>query len=369
MLITVQDKSTYRITHREYTDEGFLRVPGRVARTGIQEYLRSDLALDGNPNEIVKVYRPPEEVFHPDSLASYDASDITLNHPSGLVTSEIYRSVVSGVVRGKGVQDEKDNNFVKCDLIVKDKASIDAVNSGKCELSAGYTAEYIHSPGVTADGESYDYVQRDIRINHVAIVERARAGAQARIFDHNHKGITMSKIVLDSGKTVEVQDEATALLVTDTIERLTKKVKDAEAVAEAEKAKADKKEEELEEAKKASSDEAIKVRVSAIADCQATARKIAGDEFTCDSVDMLAIQRAALKVKRPAVDWDSKTAVYVQASFDMAAEEPKATTDSTIVDQLKQVAKDGADPVKTAVKVSAYDAYKASIANAHKGEK
>lgn len=369
MLITVQDKSTYRITHREYTDEGFLRVPGRVARTGIQDYLRSELGLDGNPNEIVKVYRSPEEVFKPESLDSYDASDITLNHPSGLVTSEIYRKVVSGVVRGKGVQDTEDNAFVKCDLIVKDKASIDAVNSGKCELSAGYTAEYIHSPGVTADGEHYDYVQRDIRINHVAIVERARAGAQARIFDHNHKGITMSKIVLDSGKTVEVQDEATALLVTDTIERLTKKVKDAEAMAETEKAKADAKDEELVEAKKASSDEAIKLRVTAIADCQTQARKIAGDEFTCDSVDILTIQRSALKAKRPSVDWDAKSEAYVQASFDMAIEDPKSTTDSAVVEQLKQVAKDGADPVKTQPKVSAYDAYKVSQANAYKGEK
>ena len=48
--VFVQDRQTYKTTHREYTDEGFLRAPGRVAKTGIQKYLRRELGLDGNPN-------------------------------------------------------------------------------------------------------------------------------------------------------------------------------------------------------------------------------------------------------------------------------------------------------------------------------
>lgn len=43
MKCTVFDRAGYRITQREYTDEGFLKVPGRVARTGIQEYLAREL--------------------------------------------------------------------------------------------------------------------------------------------------------------------------------------------------------------------------------------------------------------------------------------------------------------------------------------
>ena len=85
--LTVFDRVSHRITHREYTDEGFLKVPARVARTGIQEYLARELGLDGDPNRIVRVYRAPEEVFSPASLSSYDACDITNDHPKGLVTA------------------------------------------------------------------------------------------------------------------------------------------------------------------------------------------------------------------------------------------------------------------------------------------
>lgn len=363
MKLTVQDRTSYRITHREYTDEGFLRVPGRVARTGIQEYLARELMLDGDPNRVIRVYRPPEEVFSEDSLASYEGADVTLNHPAGLVTSDNFKQVSAGVVRGRA---ERDEEYVKSNLIIKDKAAIDAVNRGKCELSAGYTAIYDESPGVTPDGEPYDYVQREIRINHVAIVDRGRAGANARIFDHNPKEPTMHKVMLDSGRAVEVQDEATALLVTDTIERLTKQIKDAEAQAQAAQAKADDATEKLEAAKKASSDEAISARVTAIANTLTACRKFAGDAFTCDSVDPMQIMRAALAVKRPSVDWADKADAYVQAAFDMAIEEPAATTDNA--EHLKQLAADAAAATKKEpAKVSAYDAHKARLANAFKG--
>lgn len=345
MQITVQDRSSYRITHREYTDEGFLRVPGRVARSGIQEYLARELGLDGDPNRVVRVYRPPEEVFNEDSLASYDGVDVTLNHPAGLVTSDNFRQVSTGVVRGAG---ERDDEYVKSNLIIKDKAAIDAVNRGKCELSAGYTAIYDDTPGVTPDGEPYDYVQRDIRINHVAIVDRGRAGANARIFDQLPKGNIMHKIMLDSGRSVEVQDEATALLVTDTIDRLTKQLKEAEDAKQAAIAAADAKIEELQEARKASSDEAIKARVEAIANTLTKGRKIAGDAFTCDSVDPMQIMRDALAVRRPNVDWKDKPDAYVQAAFDMAQEMPADDNK----EQLRQLAADGAGGSPTTQKTA-----------------
>ena len=120
MQLIINDRTSYRITKREYTDEGFLRVPGRVARTGIQEYLASELGLDGNPNRIVNVYRPADEVFKAESLLSYDGTDITIEHPGTLVDSQNYKDVSVGVVRGSGIED---NDFVQCDLIIKDKIS------------------------------------------------------------------------------------------------------------------------------------------------------------------------------------------------------------------------------------------------------
>lgn len=380
MKCTVFDRAGYRITQREYTDEGFLKVPGRVARTGIQEYLARELGLDGDPMRVVRVYRPEDEVFSDASLGTYDASDVTNNHPHSLVTAATYKGVAVGVVRGPG---RRDGDFVICDLIVKDQKTIDEIIGGKCELSAGYTAVYDETPGVTEDGQTYDYIQRDIKINHVAIVERARAGANARVFDHTPESNMTHKVTLDSGSSVEVSDAATAVAITDAFERLNKKANDAQVLADKAQATADKAAEDLAEARKASSDEAINARVVLIGSTQAQARKIAGDSFTCDSLDVIEIKRAALAVKRPKMAWGDKSAGYVECAFDAEAEKepdeddmdeegkkkPKAATGDTaaLFAQFMQLAKDGAATTATAdAAPTPYQQHKQKLSGAHK---
>ena len=360
MKVTVNDRTSYNITKRTYTDEGFLVVPGRVARTGIQQYLASELGLtDRQPNEIVNVYRPSDEVFNVDSLASYESCDVTLNHPSELVNATNYKSTTVGVVRGPAI---RDGDFVEANLIIKSKDAISAVESGKVQLSAGYTAIYDKVNGTTELGENYEFVQRDIKINHIAICDRARAGAQARLYDN--EGVTpMIKVMLDSGVALEVADEASAKLVTDALKDAAKRVTDAEAKAEKAEAERDMKEEELEAEKAKTTDAAIAERVEAIASVRAQAVKMVGDTFTCDSVDVVAIQRAALTAKRPTIDWATKSDVYVQASFDMALSEPSP------VNQLTQFAKDAAALVTVAdAKPSGYAQFKDKQSNAWKGE-
>ncbi|WP_338571523.1 DUF2213 domain-containing protein [Pseudomonas canadensis] len=382
MKCTVFDRAGYRITQREYTDEGFLRVPGRVARTGIQEYLARELGLDGDPMRVVRVYRPEDEVFNDASLSTYDASDVTNNHPHSLVTAATYKGVAVGVVRGPG---RRDGDFVICDLIVKDQKTIDEIIGGKCELSAGYTAIYDETPGVTEDGQAYDYIQRDIKINHVAIVERARAGANARVFDHNPGGNTMPVLITtDSGRSVDVADPANAQVVADSFDRLLKRATDAESKADKAQATADKAAEDLAEARKASSDEAINARVVLIGNTQALARKVAGDGFTCDSLDVIEIKRAALAVALPKRDWSDKSAGYVEAAFDAESDKdddedddkdengkkkPKMPTGDTaaMLAQFLQLAKDGATPAVTAdAAPTPYQAHKKSLSSAHK---
>lgn len=381
MKCTVFDRAGYRITQREYTDEGFLKVPGRVARTGIQEYLARELGLDGDPMRVVRVYRPEDEVFNDASLGTYDSSDVTNNHPHSLVTAATYKGVAVGVVRGPG---RRDGDFVICDLIVKDQKTIDEIIGGKCELSAGYTAIYDETPGVTEDGQAYDYIQRDIKINHVAIVERARAGANARVFDHNPGGNTMPVfITTDSGRSVDVADPANAQVVADSFDRLLKRANDAESRADKAQATADKAAEDLAEARKASNDEAINARVVLIGSAQAQARKIAGDSFTCDSLDVIEIKRAALAVKRPKMAWGDKSAGYVECAFDAEAEKepdeddmdeegkkkPKSATGDTaaLFAQFMQLAKDGAATTATAdAAPTPYQQHKQKLSGAHK---
>ncbi|EGR4442613.1 DUF2213 domain-containing protein [Vibrio cholerae] len=161
---------------RTYTPEGFLKVSGRAAKTGIQEYFAHELGLtDREPNAVVRVMRFPAEVFSQSALDSYIGVDITIEHPCEFVNSQNFKSSSVGLV----TKAKRDGDFVLVDMIVKDQSAIDAIHSGKVELSAGYQCHYEPAP----QGASYDFIQRDIRVNHLAITNSARGGSQVRLAD------------------------------------------------------------------------------------------------------------------------------------------------------------------------------------------
>lgn len=357
MQVTVFDRQTYKITSRKITDEGFLRVPGRAAKTGIQEYLACELGIkDRNPMDVIKVMRPEEEVFKDESLGSYVGADITIEHPEKFVDAVDYSKLSKGPV----LSAVRDGDFVKVDMIVKSQDAIDAINSGKVELSAGYTANYDQAP----EGSDYDFIQRNIRINHVALVDRARAGAQARLFDNKPltPEKTMKKVVLDSGRSVELEDGATATLIQDSFDRLTKQAADSAKELETVKATSDAQAEKIEKLeaglKQATDSGTLKDKLAELAKVNDSALNIAGKEFTCDSVDVMEIKRSALSQIRDSIDWAKKSDEYVSAAFDFAdaemskkddededEDDKKKSTDS----QRRQLAKDAAKAPKKTV--------------------
>lgn len=307
-------------TSRTLTPEGFLCVKGVAARTGVYQYVSTELDLPG-PQRIVNVYRSPEEVFSPESMATYIDKDVTNDHPEDLVNSTTFKEVSVGHVRGV----ERDGDNLIVDMIIKDQSAIDDIQSGKAELSPGYTAEYVEQPGTAPDGTAYEFVQRDIKINHNAVVDAARAGKVARIFDLKPKGIpTMAtrKLFLDSNKTVSVVlDEDHAVIVEDGIAKLMKSLDEANERADKAEATKDEAEEKLEEAKKATSDAAIGERVKLTLDTIAQARKLVKGFDAKGLVSPLEIKRAAMMQHKPTRDWASKSDAYVTHVFDSAAEE------------------------------------------------
>jgi len=389
MRIMIQDRAAIPVpSHREFTENGYLKVPGRVALAGnVQHYTAGELGLTNRPNnEVIAVYRPPEAVFDPASLATYLNADVTVEHPTEMVDANTYKRVSVGHSTSPGRQD---GNAVVADLLIKDADAIQAIEAGMCELSAGYMAEYIERAGIAPDGTPYQFVQDGIAVNHIAITQKARAGRTARLFDTNKplEAVMTHKVTLDSGVKVEVADEATQTLIQSTIDGLRKRVADAEeektkaeqAKDEAE-AKADAKDEENEELKKQASEDSISKRLAEVLAVTDSARKVAGDKFVCDSVSPVAIMRAALdaagvKCKRHE-SWDAAPEAYVVAAFDMA-EEKKDTEDeeeeddkSKTTDSHRKLGED-LSKVKTGDAQTTLDAaYKARMertANAWKG--
>lgn len=340
----------FKPTSRTLTPEGFLCVKGIAARTGVYQYLSSELDLDG-PERIVNVYRSPEEVFSPESMATYLDKDVTNDHPDDLVDSTTFKEVSVGHVRGV----ERDGDNLIVDMIIKDQSAIDDIQSGKAELSPGYLAEYVEAPGIAPDGSAYEYEQRDIQINHNAVVAAARAGKVARIFDHKPKGIThmaTRKVFLDSKKSRSIiLDEEAATVVEDAVAALQKFADEEAERADKAEATKDEAEEKLEEAKKETSDAAIGLRVKATLDTIAVAAKLVKSFDAKGLVSPIEIKRAAMAKLKPTRDWASKSDAYVTHVFDSAAEEAeeKKTEDedddddkSKVNDSLKQFAKDAA---------------------------
>lgn len=315
----------FKPTSRTRTPEGYLCVKGIAARTGVYQYVSTELDLPG-PARIVNVYRPPEEVFAPESMASYIDKDVTNDHPSDLVNSTTFREVSVGHVRGV----ERDGDNLIVDMIIKDQSAIDEIESGKAELSPGYTAEYVEEPGQAPDGTLYELVQRDIKINHNAVVNAARAGKVARIFDHKPKGVPMAqrKVFLDSKTSRSITvDEEVALVVEDAIGTLQKTLDEANERADKAEAAKDEAEEKVAEAKKSTSDAAIGERVKLTLDTIASASKIVKNFDSKGLVSPLEIKRAALAQLKPTRDWAGKSEAYITAAYDSAEEDAKETTD------------------------------------------
>lgn len=153
------------------TPQGFLRVEGYSAKVGTQEYPNAD----GSRRIELRL---PEEVFDSKSLASYEGASFTNDHPSSMVTP----SNVKRLEMGSVVNAHRDGEHVATPIIVKDADMISRVKRGdKVQLSVGYTVDLDETPGVHPVYGKYDAIQRNIVVNHVALVDRARAGETARL--------------------------------------------------------------------------------------------------------------------------------------------------------------------------------------------
>lgn len=160
------------------TRNGYLVAAPRVARTGIQLYLGSEVGK--NDMKVVRVYRPEAEVFSKDALSSLAHSPITNDHPPVPVTSDNWKTYSVGQSDGEVA---RDGQFVRVPMLVMDGRAIRDVEGGKAELSVGYSCDLKWEQGISPDGETYDAIQTNIRANHIAIVDAARGGPKLRIGD------------------------------------------------------------------------------------------------------------------------------------------------------------------------------------------
>lgn len=269
------------------TPEGYIIDTPVIARTGIQWYRR-----DGKD---VAEYRPPEEVFSPQSLASFVGRPLTIDHPSFMVRSDNVRHVVVGAILG---EPWRDGENLRARVVVHDKRAVDLIERGlKAELSVGYTVETEQVAGVTPEGAHYDAIQRNIRCNHLSIVTRGRAG-NARF-----------------SKEFPRMDEQKKPVKAPTVDQLQARCDALQA--EVERLQAEPKAVELTGEKLAEIRAQIETAVRADVAEEYAAADVAKQFGVKPEGSAIATMKAVLARAQPSVKLDGKSDEYIRAAFDV----------------------------------------------------
>lgn len=360
------DNSQWMTIPFERTNEGFLRGRAIVTSIGVFTYKRKD-------GTVQRELRLPEEVFSLSTLNSMKLKPVTLNHPTEFVTIDNADKLQVGSLgdnpswtkewEHRNWEEVTDGINCAIDMIITKKDAIDAVLNGKQALSMGYTCDLeAAQPGAAWCGIEYDFIQRNIRYNHCAIVDAARVGDNAKIelradsedavledmvfYKKTDGGTQMLKKINLDGIEYEAEAEVIKALqradekakkaeedaceqkkamdkkvadLEDKEKELEKRISELEAERDSAKDKADSLEKDLEKAKADSADpkrldEAVKAKMELLHNAEK-----ANVEVKADMSDM-DIKKAVIASQFPNAKFDGKDDVYIQARYDATVE-------------------------------------------------
>ena len=340
MLTYTTDKGFNKFEQHIDEQTGFLKVTGVLARTGVQDYLPIEIGdSESDPSKPIGVFRPKEEVLKDDSLDSYINAPVTDNHPTEFVSTDNAKELIKGSVSSIETFSKDGIDYIKAKMTITDKHLINKIQSGKVEISAGYSQDLIKEKG-EFDGKAYDYKQTNIRINHIAIVDKGRCGDNCKITIDNF-GIITDEIKITKGSTMvklkigdaEVEVSDTVLSHINSLKDSAKKLADEkeEIKKDMEKLEGEKEKlkEDMEEEKKKTSDSAIDALVSQKVALIDTAKTLKVDVKATDSImDMKkSIISASSKISLDGKSDEFIDGVY-QTVIDSTVGKQKAIKDS-----------------------------------------
>lgn len=334
------------------TSDGYMVVDSAVARIGVQEYYAAELGdefKDLPANTVVRVDRPASVVFGDDSLASYAHKPLTNDHPSSAVTAETWKRDAIGWTGDEARQDGK---RVRVPMLMADAQAIADVQAGKVEWSAGYGVTFERVSGINDDGEAYDARITSQKINHIALVDKGRAGPDCRIGDNERPGARnkgaapMAEVTMTfDGVPFGVVNDTAKAVVEKIIQARDKAIADrdaAQALHDAAVAKLDAKVAELEA--KVVDEATIDARAAEKAEVLADAKAIHDGDYAGKTV--AEIKRAVV-VAKIGDAMAGKSDDYIAARFD-------TLKDSVSVEDSVKI---GAPQAVVADHKAAHDAY------------
>ena len=301
------------------TTEGYLTfkdVP--ITRTGVFPYRRSD----GVTSYEAKL---PEEILSDSTVQSAQSKAVTDEHPSELVTTANHKQLAKGLSHTDARVDG-DKLFVS--FTVTDSKLIDKIKAGKREVSIGFLSDIEQRTG-EYNGQRFDAVQKNIEINHIAVVDHGRAGPEIGIRNdsdawqiENEGGKGKMPVYKIDGKDYEVDSAVKSFLEAqqaklDAAELKIKQVDTLQGRVDAQDATIKAKDAEIThlKEKQLSADELdkkVEERVTLIA----TVKPLLGDSFDFIGKTGRELKEAVIQSVNPEFKGDSKSDDYINAFYD-----------------------------------------------------
>lgn len=357
-----------RITQDAQT--GFVHITNvPIACVGVFPYMKAD-------NSVEMEAKLPTELLSEGTVSSANSKPITDNHPDELVTQVNARNYMKGFTATNA---HVENDKLKVDMTITDKSLIDEINKGKQELSIGFETEVVPKKG-EYKGVAYDSVQRNIRINHVAVVEQGRAGHSVRLLGdsaemveqdaHETKGKRMdtTKVRLDGADVTVATADADKIIKLDAdnadkakkiaeleaqIEEKKKELDELKGEAEEEKknadeaqAKADAAEKELDSLKKEYSGDAMQKAVNERLNLVGKVKPYLGDSYDFNGKTDKQLKLDTITALDSSINLKDKSDDYINAYFDAALQAKNAPrvngyggsevkSDKSVIDELR----------------------------------
>lgn len=171
-----------------------------ITKVGVFPYLGKQISQDCEPNKVYYVLRPKEELFRKETLDSLKLLPLVNEHT--MLGKDFTPAEEKGVEGILGEQVVHDTDTIYTDIKIFSEDMKDKISNGKKELSLGYFCTYDKQEG-TYNGQRYDYVQKNIIGNHLALVDKGRMGSDVRVYD---KAIEVNKVFCcDSLKDIDIE--------------------------------------------------------------------------------------------------------------------------------------------------------------------
>lgn len=175
-----------------------------LSKVGVFPYLGRQISSELEPDKIYQVLRPEEELSNPETIKSLNLIPLIDEHEMlGENFTPAEKKGTHGVTGDNAVFQD---GLLSNDLKIFSESLKREIQNGKKELSAGYFCDYDLTPG-EFERQHYDAIQRNIKFNHIALVEEGRMGHNVRVMDCQITYDTIKDILEIQKKENNMADE------------------------------------------------------------------------------------------------------------------------------------------------------------------